>query len=252
MTLRTFLFLLCGLLPLALGRTCADARDYYVSSTGSDSNPGTRSEPWQSIARVNGAALGPGDRIYFKGGERFAGTIELKHQDSGASDQKLVVTSYGDGRAIIDGMNGRALTADGCNHLVIRNLNFVGSWRKGGNTQDGICVMEAQGLDIDKVDVSGFRNSGLSADGVRDARITNVYAHENGAAGISVGYHRRSKNVYIGYCTAKNNPGDPSNLTNHSGNGIVVANVEDGLIEYCEAANNGWDMPRQGNGPVGI
>ncbi|MCU0408687.1 MAG: right-handed parallel beta-helix repeat-containing protein, partial [Bacteroidales bacterium] len=23
-------------------------------------------------------------------------------------------------------------------------------------------------------------------------------------------------------------------------------------IEYCEAMNNGWDMPREGNGPVGI
>ena len=47
-------------------------------------------------------------------------------------------------------------------------------------------------------------------------------------------------------------PGDPSNLTNHSGNGIVVGNVSDAIIEYCEASNNGWDMPRKGNGPVGI
>jgi hypothetical protein len=28
--------------------------------------------------------------------------------------------------------------------------------------------------------------------------------------------------------------------------------VDKALIEYCEAANNGWDMPRDGNGPVGI
>jgi hypothetical protein len=46
-------------------------------------------------------------------------------------------------------------------------------------------------------------------------------------------------------------PGDPSILNNHSGNGIVVGNAEKVTIEYCEAANNGWDMPRQGNGPVG-
>jgi hypothetical protein len=49
-----------------------------------------------------------------------------------------------------------------------------------------------------------------------------------------------------------NNPGDPYNLTNHSGNGIVVGNIKEVLIEYCEAKNNGWDMPRKGNGPVGI
>ena len=44
--------------------------------------------------------------------------------------------------------------------------------------------------------------------------------------GISVGYDKRSTDVYIGHCVARNNPGDPSNLTNHSGNGIVVANAE--------------------------
>ncbi|NIM52339.1 MAG: hypothetical protein GTO22_24360, partial [Gemmatimonadales bacterium] len=44
----------------------------------------------------------------------------------------------------------------------------------------------------------------------------------------------------------------PSNLTNHSGNGIVVGQLKGCVIEYCEAMNNGWDMPRTGNGPVGI
>jgi beta-galactosidase len=107
-------------------------------------------------------------------------------------------------------------------------------------------------VEIDQVEVSGFRSNGLSADGVCDARITNVYAHENGAAGLSIGYSKRSKNVYIAHCVARNNPGDPSNLTNHSGNGIVVANAQDVVVEYCEAENNGWDMPRKGNGPVGI
>ena len=41
-------------------------------------------------------------------------------------------------------------------------------------------------------------------------------------------------------------------MNNHSGNGILIGGVTNGLIEYCEAMNNGWDMPRDGNGPVGI
>lgn len=240
--------LLCSLLL----QTNARARDYYVSATGNDSNPGTRNEPWRSIAKVNGSSFEPGDHIHFEGGRRFAGAMELDRADSGTPNEKLLVTSYGDGRAVIDAGNGSGLRANPCNHLVVRNLNFVGSGRKDGNTQDGIFILDAEGIEIDQVEVSGFRSNGLSADGVRDVRITNVYAHENGAAGISVGYHRRSKNVYIGHCVARNNPGDPSNLTNHSGNGIVVANAQDAVIEYCEAANNGWDMPREGNGPVGI
>ena len=41
-------------------------------------------------------------------------------------------------------------------------------------------------------------------------------------------------------------PDDPKNLSNHSSNGIVAGGVEGGLIEYCEAFNNGWDMPHKG------
>jgi hypothetical protein len=31
-----------------------------------------------------------------------------------------------------------------------------------------------------------------------------------------------------------------------------VGSLSGAVIEYCEAFNNGWDMPRRGNGPVGI
>ncbi len=249
---RKSLMLLCGLLLRALGPTDAHARDYYVSPTGNDSNPGTRAEPWRSIAKVNSTNFEPGDCIRFESGASFTGTIELGQDDSGTSEKKIVVTSYGDGRAFINGTNSSGLRAEGCDHLIVKDLNLIGSGRKSGNTKDGIWILNSQGLQIEHVEASGFRGSGVQADGVCEARITNVYAHENGAAGITVGYGNRSKNVQIRHCVARNNPGDPSNLTNHSGNGIVVGNTEDTVIEYCEAANNGWDMPRKGNGPVGI
>jgi hypothetical protein len=59
-------------------------------------------------------------------------------------------------------------------------------------------------------------------------------------------------NIYIGHCVAENNPGDPTVTNNHSGNGILASSVRGGTIEYCEASDNGWDMPWTGNGPVGI
>ena len=63
---------------------------------------------------------------------------------------------------------------------------------------------------------------------------------------------RRSRNVTIVHCRADDNPGDPTNLTNHSGNGIIAGHCTNVLIDSCSATNNGWDMPRIGNGPVGI
>jgi hypothetical protein len=225
----------------------ACARDYYVSSAGDDANPGTQTQPWRSIAKVNGIDFEPGDRVHFQGGERFPGTITLD-----GSDSRLTVTSHGDGRAVIDAANGSALVAKGCDHLTVRNLSFVGSGRKDGNTADGVLILDAQGVTVEHVDVRGFQTSGLQMEGVRNARIAYVHARENGSAGISVGWHRRSEHIRISHCLAENNPGDPTNLTNHSGNGIVAANANDVVIEYCRAFHNGWDMPRKGNGPVGI
>ncbi len=231
------------------------ATDYHVSPRGNDSNPGTVDQPWQTIAGVNEADLDPGDRVLFEAGQTFQGTIALDTEDSGSEGEKVEIGSYGEGRATIDGGDGSGLVATGCNHLVVRNLNFVGSGRKGGNTKDGVFLSEGEDLLVDEVDVSGFQKSGLAVASVRNARITRVYAHDNGATGIGCGGDPAaptSENVYIGYCVAENNPGDPTNLDNHSGNGIVVGCVKGCVIEYCEAMNNGWDMPRKGNGPVGI
>lgn len=243
MTSRVLLSILLSIVVAGAG--CA--RDYYVSPAGDDSNPGTQARPWRRIAKVNATDFARGDCVRFQSGAKFAGTIVLDHNDAG-----VTVTSYGDGRAVIDGANDSGLKATACDGLVVKNLDFVGSGRKAGNTVDGVVITRSQGVRVEHLDVSGFRGSGLLLDGIRDARVTQVHAHENGFAGISVGYGKRSTHVRIDHCTAENNAGDPSNLTNHSGNGIVVANADDVVIEYCRAFHNGWDMPRKGNGPVGI
>jgi len=235
---------------------CADAREYYVSPKGDDANPGSAAKPWQTIAKVNEADLEPGDRVLFEGGQRFEGTLTLDEKDSGERDKRVEISSYGEGRATIDGGNGGGLAARRCSHLVIRNLSFMGSGRKEGNTKVGVSLLGGGELLVDQVEVKGFQKAGVAVAGVRKARITHVYAHDNGAAGITCdggpSNSARSEDVYIGYCVAENNPGDPTNLHNHSGNGIVVGAVKGCVIEYCEAMNNGWDMPREGNGPVGI
>ncbi len=229
---------------------------YYVNGEmGGDENEGTsESNSWRSIDRVNRAIFHPGDRVLFAGGQTFAGTIRLDSNSSGTAKQKIVVSSYGKGRAIIDGGNGEGLVADGCENIVIENLNFLGAGRKHGNTTDGIRLLHIKNVVVTHVEVSGFRGSGIVVLGDKKVFIFHVYAHNNGFAGISTGSGRgtATEDLYIAYCTAENNPGDPSNLDNHSGNGIVVGGVKRGTIEFCEAVNNGWDMPRQGNGPVGI
>ena len=231
---------------------------YYVDVVrGSDGNPGTSPRSaWKSVKRANAARFAPGDRILFAAGQTFPGTLRLEKPASGSRDAPLLVSSFGRGRATIDGGSGDAVTLTDCTYVRVRNLNVVGKGRKNGSNGTGIELKRTRHVELDSIDASGFRQAGVSTGGDSDTRITRVHAHGNGFAGITVyGGHDglpRSRNVYIGDCVVDDNPGDPQNLTNHSGNGIVVGGLDGGLIEYCEAFNNGWDMPRKGNGPVGI
>lgn len=229
------------------------AAEYFVSPEGDDSNPGTREQPWRSIDRVNEVVLQPGDAILFKAGFTFPGSLMLGRTDSGTPERAVDITSYGNGRATIDGGNGSAITARACDFLTVKNINVAGDGRKNGNNGSGVHIVGATGTRIQDVETYGFRNSGILVEGVRKARVEHVHAHDNGFAGIAAGEdHGWSEDVYIGHCIAENNPGDPLNLDNHSGTGIVAGWVRGCTIEYCEAMNNGWDMPRRGNGPVGI
>ncbi len=229
----------------------AGGRDYYVSPGGDDTAAGTQAGPWRTIGRVNSQDFRPGDRILFEGGKTFAGTLELKRSACGAAGNEVVVTSRGSHRAIIDGGPAPAVLVDGCNHLAIRNLTLRGAGRKTGSTGSGLIVTGAEAVEIDRVEVFGFRRSGVELSGVRDVRVTRVHTHQNGFAGISSGGDG-SANLYLAYCLTENNPGDPTIRANHSGNGIVIGLAQGAVIEYCEARHNGWDQPWTGNGPVGI
>jgi hypothetical protein len=226
--------------------------DYYVSPRGSDSNPGSQAAPWKSLVKVSQTAFKPGDRILLEGGSSFQGTLLLDNRTSGTSQKRITVASYGNGRATIQAGKGSAIVLDSSDYVTISHLNCAGAGRKTGNSSSGVQVRNAKGAELTRLEVQGFQHSGVALSGVQDARVTHVHARSNGFAGISC-IGGMSRDLYIGYCLAENNPGDPTILDNHSGNGIVVGErIQNARIEYCEARYNGWDMPRTGNGPVGI
>lgn len=245
-------FALFALIPAAAG-----AVDYHVSPSGSDQHCGKMpSRPWKSLEKVNSLDLGPGDRVLLEGGKTFNGTLSFDRDDGGSADGPAILSSYGEGRATIDGGNGTAIRIENLEHFVVRDVNVVGSGRKDGNTASGVHVSDSKHVTVEDVDASGFQKAGVYFWATDHARIVRVYAHDNGGAGIlamSMSWpDRYAKDLYIGHCRADNNPGDPTVLDNHSGNGILFGGINGALVEYCSATGNGWDMPRGGNGPVGI
>ncbi len=230
-------------------------RAYCISPSGSDSGAGTTDRPWRTMQKLNGISFRPGDSILFEGGRTFAGTLRVDAGSSGNEGRPVLIGSYGKGHALIRSGRDAAILLSGTEHISVRNLDLAGAGRKNGNAADGLSIIHCQYITADSLDISGFQHSGLLVQSSSYIGLTNVRAHENGAAGIAVeGTNGTKESAYIRitHCLAENNPGDPSNLTNHSGNGIVAGHCRDVVIGYCTATNNGWDMPRIGNGPVGI
>ena len=237
---------------------------YFVDSqSGLDSNKGTLKKPLKSIEKVNSLQLKAGNSVFFAGKQSFEGTLKLSAL-AGTKEQPIVIGSFGNGRAIINGGNENSIHADSCSWLQIKNLVVTGNGRLKGNTGSGVELRNIQNCSIDSLDASGFLWSGVKVVGGKNLKITNVYAHDNGFSGINVesdgqnagglegSGQKTFRNLHIANCVAENNPGCPAVKNNHSGNGILIGGVTNGTIEYCEAMSNGWDMPREGNGPVGI
>ncbi|UYZ64450.1 right-handed parallel beta-helix repeat-containing protein [Hymenobacter weizhouensis] len=248
---------------------------YFVSPGGNDASAGTSpAQAWRSIGKVNAVDFRPGDRILLEGGQTFAGNLYFDAADSSTAARPIVLGSYGRGRAIVDAGTGTGVFVYNRAGFEVANLNVRGS---GGATNRGDGILfyadlpggaKLDYLRVRLVDVSGFRYGGIvvgaypadaTKTGYRDVRITLSSAHDNFDAGIvSYGYYSNGtipgyahQNFYVGYCRAYNNTGI-ADKGNNSGNGIVLSDIDGGVIERCVAHDNGINNGNPGGGPVGI
>lgn len=226
---------------------------YINSETGNDKYAGTIKEPLQTINEVNKRIKNKPVSIFFTGGQAFEGTLILNYIQ-GVDSMPFVIGSYGNGRATINGGSKESIRVENCNNIRINNLDLKGSGRKEGNSTNGLQLLNSTNCVVENINVEGFQKSGVDLYNCRDVEVSNVTASGNGFCGINVMGSNQdlSGNILIRDCKAENNAGDPTILDNHSGNGILVGMSDSVTIDHCTATDNGWDMPRQGNGPVGI
>ena len=227
---------------------------YYINSDeGDDKFPGTINKPIKTISEANNRIRSTPGNILFAGGQVFDGTLVLKNIQ--LTDPSLVlIGSYGKGRSVINGGNNEAIRIESCHNIRIDSLKIMGNGRKDGNTTNGLQLINSSNCVVEDIYAEGFQKSGVDLYNCRNVDLLNVIAYGNGFCGINImGSHQDSSvNILIRDCQAENNAGDPTMLDNHSGNGILVGVSDSVIIDHCTATNNGWDMPRQGNGPVGI
>ena len=231
-------------------------RAHYIHAAHEGSaGDGTFRHPWKTLDAVDPAAIHPGDTLYVVGDIATDSTFAI-HGWHGTAEQPIIIRGYGTAVPRIFSGDRQGMRITQSSHVQVSQLRFQGSGRKAGNTTDGLHVDHSQHIMVYRVEATGYQQSGVRVHASTAVTLDRVHAHGNGFAGIFVdgteGSKATSRGIRIRRCLAENNPGDPTNFTNHSGNGILVAYTTDATIEYCTATNNGWDMPRIGNGPVGI
>ncbi|MEI6070999.1 MAG: right-handed parallel beta-helix repeat-containing protein [Verrucomicrobiae bacterium] len=271
---------LCGSIQGAETETSRVPQTYFVAPAGSDDNAGTtQAKPWQTISKVNKAALQPGDSVLLEGGKSFAGNLLITA--SGNKNAFITISSYGTGPATIQAGDSFGIRLLNCQYIKVHDLILEGS----GVKPDGTSTNKEPGLDIfsnakegrpwqsiyvEKIAVSGFHDGIFlhtpigtqDVVGYDDVRIINCSVKEclfwgfgcygskrttgkpfNCAAGAGV-----FTNCYLGDCTFHDIIGTMITGDKYCGGAspVGISNATSFLMERCTISNCGQALQSKG------
>lgn len=167
------------------------AYTYYVSLTGSDAASGlTPATAWQTIAKVNGTTLTPGQSVGFQRGGTWA--EQLAPGQSGTASSPITFGVYGVGAWPRITGGTRSLSVATRTWLVFDHLRFSS---KGVLTTNGsdltfkYCVFDGA------VSYSGLQSSGTT----RITATNNVFANNDQyGMWLNTGTHILRNNIFLG------------------------------------------------------
>ncbi|MCW3104215.1 MAG: hypothetical protein JWO09_2655 [Bacteroidetes bacterium] len=242
---------------------------YYVSPAGNDAASGTSAAPWKTISKVNSMALSPGSTILFEGGKTFNGEIILDANDAGDPANLVKISSYGTGRAIINSGADAGFYAYNTSGFTLSDLVFEGSGMTS-NISDGVFIYTDLGGDVKlstinlrNLDIHDYGKTGITLlsqrgnTGYKNVMIDSIHVsqvRENGIVtrGFTMQTHIgwAHQNIVIKNTEVNNVPGY-SDASTHRGSGIILGQVDNGLVEKSVAHHNGAGNTHCG-GPGGI
>src|SRR6266568_863841 len=210
------------LLISLFGLVRAGAATLYVSTQGSDSNPGTAAQPFRTITHAYSLA-GPGTTIFVASGTYtdYTSGWGIHLGASGTASSPIVLRSQTPGAAVIDGQNASdrnvCLYVDG-------NYNVIDGFEIKNGPKGGITIW-ANNNQILNCNIHNNGNPANSTtqglDGVYSDEVTsgNVYRanfiHHNGRSGSSLDHGL--------YLCGKNEIVINNVLLANTGNGLQIA-----------------------------
>lgn len=223
------------------------AANYYVSTSGSDSNNGSISSPFKTLETAI-ALVNPGDYIYLRGGTHVMTSQKIVIQSNGTSSANIFVYAYQSEVPIlqfndneVSSNRGIVMDADYWHWkgITIEKAGDNGMLLSGNNNTIEECIFRKNhdtGLQL-----SRYKTSDNSIDlWPSDNLILNCEAYDNSdsdhedADGFAAKLTCGTGNVFRG-CVSHHNIDDGWDLYTKSSTGVIG----EILIEDCIAHNNG-------------
>lgn len=261
---------LTALTTVILSIVKLNAITYYISPSGNDNNSGTSTgQAWKTINKINSLSIAPGSIILFEGGGIFSGGIYIDNTDGNDASNPIVFSSYGTGKAIINSGTAIGFYAQNTQGITVSSLIFEGTG-SATSASDGVMFYNnmsnntrLSNINITNLEVRNYGKTGISItssvgnSGYKNVLIDGAHVHHIKTNGIITnGYTSQShvgwshqnvtiKNSEVHDVTGYADPGT------HRGSGIIMGQVDGGLIEKCTAHHNGSANTHCG-GPGGI
>lgn len=198
---------------LILVVTISNATNYYLSPTGSDSNPGTLAAPYWTLNKA-WTVIAPGDTVFMRGGSYNYTAMQFLTGKSGNASNNIVIRPYASEKPIIN----RALGS----------ITNIGVYIEGN-------YIYMKGLEITGFEqvASTYFTYGLQAKHINNCTFELLDHHDNGF-GIAISGNSGGNTVLNcdSYCNS-----DP--LTNFDGN--VPYGGSDGItIRTYNRSDTNW------------
>jgi hypothetical protein len=216
----------------------AQAADYYVATTGSDSNAGTLAAPFATLQKGADVAVA-GDTVYIRGGKYDIATPKtagagVTFTKSGTSDaMRIKYWAYQDEIPIFDFTN-MVLSTSGYTHGFV----VTGSW------------LHFRGLELRNVPMNSFSNNAIAANGGGNCIFELLNLHHNSGNGIFIG--KGTGGDLILNCDAHDNYDATSNQGDgQNADGFGVHYQTSGattIVRGCRAwwnSDDGYDLINQ-------
>jgi Right handed beta helix region len=177
------------LLPKSRGKT------FFVATSGSDSNPGTRERPWKTVQRALDR-LRPGQRALVRGGTYVQDHVVER---AGTRTAPITVAAYPGERAVL-----RAGSSGGDTYPLritsgaafVRIQGFVLELAKGTSSTNVYFEGSAHDVELTRNDIRFSQDQGIFVEnGARRIHIIGNRIHDNGR-GHESGQHQ-SHGIYI-------------------------------------------------------